>query len=312
MKFAKNLAQICNIQSKTFLVSRISTCLTWSALAGSNAVAETSQCATTAVFFHIIPWRTKWENWGTRTPGKYGGGLSLLGGGPKRGTSVVSWLSWRRTAGKSKWYLVPLPTWTTCDLRSDTFTMAMFNGKEMFAMVEIGGLKMVGARGKCCSVAVHFLLKKLISQVCVVTVMLFIASHCQCKNGENGRMRKQIQKMNPLVCANMCKSSPKCENVKGNCHCQKHVGIFCCQMHLAVPSQRGLKEGSEVEVVKCPSGATSASASSNSILKIWIFWLSCSKIRSFCCHSCVQFVVEFCIQVTLNAWTACAAFMSPS
>lgn len=51
MKFAKNLAQICNIQSKTFLVSRISTCLTWSALAGSNAVAETSQCATNSCAF---------------------------------------------------------------------------------------------------------------------------------------------------------------------------------------------------------------------------------------------------------------------
>ncbi len=64
------------------------TCLTWSALAGSNAVAETSQCVLVSLATNRFP---QYSHWGTRTPGKYGGGLSLLGGGPKRGTSVVSW-----------------------------------------------------------------------------------------------------------------------------------------------------------------------------------------------------------------------------
>ena len=78
------------------------------------------------------------------------------------------------------------PSWPTCDLRGDTFTMAKITTGDVFCCflwVENGWESFVRFRR-------IFLLKKLTSQVLVFTVMLFLGSHCQCRNGENGHMRK--------------------------------------------------------------------------------------------------------------------------
>ena len=212
MKFAKNLAQICNIQSKTFLVSRISTCLTWSALAGSNAVAETSQCATTAAFFHIIPWRTKWENWGTRTPGKYGGGLSLLGGGAKA------------------WNLSRVMTVMTKDCREikaipGTFTDLndVWSEGRHLHHGDVQRKRDVCDGGnwllRCGTFLVEKTYKSSVCRYCDVVHRLALPVQ---------KRRKQPHaKTNPKnESVGMCKSSLKCENVKGNCHCQKRVDFL--------------------------------------------------------------------------------------